>query len=43
MYLRNLDDEDNDQIKQNIEDLLFYCLKVRPFMGFTECKFQHIT
>ena len=22
-YLRNLDDEDNDQIKQNLKDLLF--------------------
>ena len=32
-YLRNLDDEDNDQIKQNIKDLLFYCSKVRPFMA----------
>ena len=32
-YLRNLDDEDDDQIKQNIKDLLFSCLKVRPFMA----------
>ena len=32
-YLRNLDDEDNDQIKQNLKDLLFYCSKVRPFMA----------
>ena len=31
-YLRNLDDEDNDRIKQNIKDLLFYCTKIRPFM-----------
>ena len=31
-YLRNLDDEDDDQIKQNIRDLLFYCSKVKPFM-----------
>ena len=31
--LRNLDDEDDDQIKQNIKDLLFYCSKVRPFMA----------
>ena len=31
-YLRNLDDEDDDQIKKNIRDLLFYCSKVRPFM-----------
>ena len=30
-YLRNLDDEDDDRIKQNIKDLLFYCVKLRPF------------
>ena len=30
-YLINLDDEDDDQIKQNINDLLFCCSKVRPF------------
>ena len=33
-YLRNLDDEDDDRIKQNIKDLLFYCAKIRPFMSF---------
>ena len=32
-YLRNLDDEDDDRIKQNIKDLLFYCAKLRPFMS----------
>ena len=32
-YLRNLDDKDDDQSKQNIKDLLFYCSKVRPFMA----------
>ena len=32
-YLRNLGDEDNDQIKEDIRDLLFYCSKVRPFMA----------
>ena len=32
-YLRNLDDKDDDQIKQNIKDLFFYCLKIRPFMA----------
>ena len=30
-YLRN-DDEDDDRIKQNVKDLLFYCTKLRPFM-----------
>ena len=37
-YLRNLDDEDNDQIKKNIKDLLFYCLKVRPFIALYRMK-----
>ena len=32
-YLRNLGDEDDDHIKQNIKDLLFYCSKIRPFMA----------
>ena len=32
-HLRNLNGEDDDQIKQNIKDLLFYCLKIRPFMA----------
>ena len=32
-HLINLDDENDDQIKQNIKDLLFYCLKIRPFMA----------
>ena len=36
--LRNLDDEDNDQIKQNIKDLIFYCSKVRPFMALYRMK-----
>ena len=32
-YLRNLDNQDDDQIKENIRDLIFYCSKVRPFMA----------
>ena len=28
-----LDDQDDDQIKENIKHLLFYCGKVRPFMA----------
>ena len=32
-YLRNLDDEDDDHIKQDIKDILFYCLKIKPFMA----------
>ena len=32
-YLRKLDDEDDDKIKENIRDLFFCCTKVRPFMA----------
>ena len=32
-FLRNLDDQDDDQIKENIKDLIFYCSKVRLFMA----------
>ena len=32
-YLRKLDDQDDDQIKENIKDLHFFCPKVRPFMA----------
>ena len=32
-YLRNLDDEDHDQIKLHTKDLLFYYSKARPFMA----------
>ena len=32
-YLRNLDDQDDDQIKENIRDLIFCRSKVRPFMA----------
>ena len=32
-YLRNLDEENDNRIKQKIKDLLFYCAKIRPFMS----------
>ena len=32
-YLGNLDDEDDDRIKQNIKDLFFYCAKIKPYMS----------
>ena len=32
-YLRNLDDENDNRIKQNIKDLLFYCSKLKPYMS----------
>ena len=37
-YIQDLDDQNNEQIKQNIKDLLLYCNKLRPFMAF--CKIQ---
>ena len=33
-YICNLDDQDNEQIKQNIKDLLLYCAKLRPYIAF---------
>ena len=33
-YVCDLDDQDNEQIKQNIKDLLLYCSKLRPYMAF---------
>ena len=33
-YICDVDDQDNDQIKQNIKDLLLYCTKLRPYMAF---------
>ena len=30
----DLEDQDNDQSKQNIKDLLLYCTKLRPNMAF---------
>ena len=33
-YMQDLDDKDNEQIKQNIKDLFLYCSKLRPYMAF---------
>ena len=33
-YLHNLDDQDNEQIRQNIKDLLLYCSKLRTYKAF---------
>ena len=33
-YLENLDDNDNEEIKKHIKDLLTYCVKLRPYMTF---------
>ena len=35
-YLYDLDNQDNEQIKENIRDLLSYCTKLRPYMSFYE-------
>ena len=42
-YLRHLDDEDDDQIKQNIKHLLFTVQRLNHLCHFTDSKFQHIT
>ena len=33
-YLENLDDNNNEEIKTFIKDLLIYCVKCRPYMAF---------
>ena len=33
-YICNLHNQDNKQIKQNIEDLLLYCATLRPYIAF---------
>ena len=33
-YLHNLDNQNDDQVKENIRDLLSYCAKLSPYMVF---------
>ena len=33
-YIWQIDDQDDDHIKNNIKELPFYCVKLRPFMAF---------
>ena len=33
-YLHNLDDQNIDDFKENMRDLLSYCAKLRPYMVF---------
>ena len=33
-YLENLDDNNNEEIKTHIKDLVTYCSKLRPYMAF---------
>ena len=35
-YLHDLDDQDNEQIKQNIKDLLLYCSKIMAIHGISQ-------
>ena len=39
-YIQHLDDQNNNQIKQNIKDLLLYYNKLRPFMAFYEMQIK---
>ena len=32
--LHNLNDQNNDKVKENIKDLPTYCAKLRPYMAF---------
>ena len=41
-YICNLDDQDNEQIKQNIKDLLLYCSKLRPYMAFYKMQIKSL-
>ena len=36
-----LDDQDNDQIKGNIKDLLLYCAKLKPYMAFYKLQIKN--
>ena len=33
-YIQQIEDQDNDCIKENIKELLLYCAKLRTFMAF---------
>ena len=37
-YLENLDDNNNEEIKTHIKDLVTYCIKLRPYMAFYKMK-----
>ena len=39
-YLCNLDDQDNNLIKENIKYLLLYCTKLRPYMAFNRIQIK---
>ena len=33
-YLNDLGDNDNEEIKTHVKDLITYCIKLRPYMAF---------
>ena len=35
-YLENLDDDNNEENKTCIKDLVTYCIKLRPYMAFLQ-------
>ena len=39
-YFQDLDDQNDEIIKQNIKDVLLYCNKLRPFMTFYKKKIK---
>ena len=41
-YIWQIDDQDNDCIKDNIKELLFCCAKLNSWL-FTKCKLRHVT
>ena len=34
IFTKKIDDKNNDHIKENVKELLFFCAKLRPFMAF---------
>ena len=39
-YIQKLGDQDSEQIKQKIKDLLLYCANLRPYMAFYKMKIK---
>ena len=42
-YLNDLDDNDDEQIKTNIKDLITYCTNLDHTCLFIKCKLMHAT
>ena len=39
-YIQQIDDQDNDHIKEKIKELLFCSAKLRPFMAFDKMQIR---